>query len=88
MPMKIVPMEATPEMRRAGRGPWATSDREDEARTVYRAMLSAAPQPSPEMVDKLCDLMWPGHCNADAVTKDADRAVMVGFLKSLEEIDL
>lgn len=39
----MVPREPTPTMRKAGCGPWATSDKEEAARSTYRAMIAAAP---------------------------------------------
>jgi len=41
----LVPKEPTPSMRRAGIGPWATSDLEEAVRASYQAMLAASPKP-------------------------------------------
>jgi len=50
MDWKLVPVEPTREMRKAGQGPWATGDKEEAVRATYRAMLAVSPA-APPMAD-------------------------------------
>lgn len=62
MKFRLVPAEATPEMREAaasfgGDGGYS-AQRGDEACESYRAMLQATPELSEAEIDQLCRMMW------------------------------
>jgi hypothetical protein len=95
---KLVPVEPTEEMVAAGAESNGVQLLDDWYGGVdvypakfYRAMLQAAPEPSPEMVDELCKAMW-GHMARWAFPeewseslRDGHRIMMLAFLQRIGE---